>query len=130
VTDQEEAGMVVAHAASDTVGISLMRSAETEAAVELIRDELPDARISFRDCYYKIERAGLIEFDMEKLGERVGREIDTDLFLVNMSSYYGRMVVSDGKIQIFAEILPERFRDLDSATPDRARSGSETEGRK
>jgi MmoB/DmpM family len=107
--------MAVAHAASDTVGISLTRSAETEAAVELVRDELPDARISFRDCYYKIERAGLIEFDMEKLGERVGREIGTDLFLVNMSSYYGRMVVSDGKIQIFAEILPERFRDLDSA---------------
>jgi len=106
--------MVVAHAASDTVGISLMRSTETEAAVELVRDELPDARISFRDCYYKIERAGLLEFDMEELSERVGREVDTDMFLVSMSSYYGRMVVSDGRIQIFADILPERFRDLDS----------------
>jgi hypothetical protein len=130
VTDQGDAGIAVTHAASDTVGISLMRSAETEAAVELVRDELPDARISFRDCFYKIERAGLIEFDMEKLGERVGREIGTDLFLVNLSSYYGRMVVSDGKIQIFAEILPERFTDLDSAKPDRAQSGSKTEGRK
>jgi propane monooxygenase coupling protein len=122
VTDQGEAGTVT-HAARDTVGISLMRSAETEAAVELVREELPDARVSFRDCYYKIERAGLLEFDMAKLSERVGREVDTDIFLVNMSSYYGRMVVSDGRVQIFSEIVPERFRDLQRAHPDPEAAG-------
>lgn len=122
MTDQEAAG-IVTHAARDTVGISLMRSAETEAAVELVREELPDARVSFRDCYYKIERSGLLEFDMAKLSERVGREIDTDIFLVNMSSYYGRMVVSDGKVQIFSEIVPERFRDLERAHPDPEAAG-------
>lgn len=117
MTDQEEAG-IVTHAARDTVGISLMRSAETEAAVELVGEEFPDARVSFRDCYYKIERSGLLEFDMAKLSERVGREIDTDIFLVNMSSYYGRMVVSDGRVQIFSEIVPERFRDPERTHPD------------
>jgi hypothetical protein len=39
-----------------TVGICLMGSAEADAAVELMREEFPDASISFRDCYYKIER--------------------------------------------------------------------------
>lgn len=95
----------------ETVGISLMSSADTEAAVAMIRDEDPSARISFRECFYKIEGEGVIEFDMARLSERLGRPIDTDIFLVNMSTYYGRMVVSDGKVAIHSDIQPERFRD-------------------
>ncbi|MCX9191719.1 hypothetical protein C3Y87_09885 [Carbonactinospora thermoautotrophica] len=89
----------------------MMQSAETEATVEYVRDTMPDARISFRDVYYKIERDGLLEFDMAQIGERLGRDIDTDLFLVSMASYYGRMDVSDGMIRIYSEIQPERFRE-------------------
>jgi hypothetical protein len=33
------------------------------------------------------------------------------MFLVSMTTYYGRMVRSNSKIQIFAEILPDRFKD-------------------
>lgn len=95
----------------ETVGISLMTSADTEAAVAMIREENPDARISFRDVFYKIESEDVIEFDMARLSERLGRPIDTDIFLVNMSTYYGRMVVSDGKVAIHSDIQPERFRD-------------------
>jgi len=47
---------------------------------------------------------------MAKLTERLGRPIDPDGFLVNMSTYYGRMVVSDGLVQIHSDIQPERFR--------------------
>jgi MmoB/DmpM family len=93
------------------VGISLMVSAETEAAVELVREEMPDAAVGFRGCYYKIERDGALDFDMVKLGDRLGRDIDTDIFLVSMSSYYGRIVVSDNHVTIYSEIRPDRFRD-------------------
>jgi propane monooxygenase coupling protein len=93
------------------VGISLMTSAETEATVDLIRDEMPDAVVRFRDCYYKIERDGELDFDMARLGDRLGRDIDTDTFLVNMSSYYGRIVVSDDHVAIYSDIRPDRFRD-------------------
>ena len=94
----------------DSIGISLMTSADTEAAVAMIRDLQPDARVSFRGVFYKIEADDVLEFDMAELGERLGRPIDTDLFLVNMSSYYGRMVVSDGMIRIHSDIQPERFQ--------------------
>jgi hypothetical protein len=93
-----------------TVGISLMGSAEADAAVEMMRDECPDARISFRGCYYKIERDDLLEFDMDKLSEHLGRPVTTEMFLVTMSTYYGRMDRSHNKIQIFADIQPDRFR--------------------
>ena len=94
-----------------TVGICLMGSAEADAAVELMREDYPDAQISFRDCYYKIERDDLLEFDMDKLSDRLGHDLTTEMFLVSMSTYYGRMVRSNDKIQIFADIVPERFKD-------------------
>lgn len=94
----------------DTVGISLMGSAETSATLELVRAEMPDARISDHDCFFKIERDGVLELDMAKLGELLGRPITVPEFLVNMSTYYGRIVVSDGFVRIHSEIFPERFR--------------------
>ncbi len=94
----------------DTIGITLMVSADTEAAVAMIREEQPDARVSFRGVTYKIERDGVLEFDMGRLGERLGRPMDTNMFLVNMSTYYGRMDVGDGVVRIHSDILPERFQ--------------------
>lgn len=93
------------------VGISLMTSSDTEAAVEHVTETQPDANVDFRDCFYKIERDGQLSFDMAELSELAGRDIDTDIFLVNMASYYGRIVVGDGRIDIFADIQPDRFKD-------------------
>ena len=94
-----------------TVGISLMAGEETEAALEWIREAYPDTKIKFRDCYYKVERNDVLEFDMSAISELLGRELTTEMFLVSMTTYYGRMVRSNSKIQIFAEILPDRFKD-------------------
>lgn len=94
-----------------TVGMSLMAGEETEAALEWIRRAYPDTNIKFRDCYYKVERDDVLEFDMPAISEQLGRELTTEMFLVSMSTYYGRMVRSNDKIQIFAEMLPDRFKD-------------------
>jgi len=98
-------------AAKNTVGISLMASAETEAAIDYLRESAPAVTISARDCFTKIECTGLLEFDMAAIAERLGRPLDTDMFLVNMSSYYGRIVVEPGWVRIYSEIQPERFRE-------------------
>lgn len=95
----------------DTVGISLIGSAETSVAVEMVQDEMPDASITDNDCFYKVERDGVLRFDMAELSDRLGREYTVHDFLVNMTSYYGRIVISDGAVEIYADILPERFRD-------------------
>jgi len=95
----------------DTVGISLIGSTETAAAVEMVAEEMPDAKITDNDCFYKIEREGLLSFDMADLSERLGRPYTVHDFLVNMTSYYGRIVVNDAAVEIHADILPERFRD-------------------
>jgi MmoB/DmpM family len=94
-----------------TVGLSLIVGEETEAALEWIREAYPDTQIKFRDCYYKVERDDVLEFDMPAISELLGRELTTEMFLVSMTTYYGRMVRSNDKIQIFADILPDRFKD-------------------
>ena len=96
---------------NNSVGISLMKSDETRATLEYLEESASDARVSDRDCYYKVERDNKLEFDMEGISDFLGRDLDTDIFLVNMSSYYGRIVVSDGKVEIFSEIKPKRFND-------------------
>jgi propane monooxygenase coupling protein len=105
------AGAASGRTARNRVGISFMVSSDTEAIVEVTRQKYPDAKIDFRDCFYKVEREGSLDWSMDDVGERLGRPYDTDLFLVNMSSYYGRIVVSDGRVQISSEMVPNRFRD-------------------
>jgi propane monooxygenase coupling protein len=111
VTVSEQAAAQPARAKNRRVGISLMSSSDTEAAIEHISETQPDATIDFRDCFYKIERDDQLSFDMEKLSELAGRDIDTGIFLVNMSSYYGRIVVGNGRVDIYSDPQPARFRD-------------------
>jgi propane monooxygenase coupling protein len=95
----------------ETIGISLIGSEETREAIALIQDEMPDVKVTDNDCFFKVERDELLRFDMEKLSDRLGRPFTVHDFLVNMTSYYGRIVVNEGVVEIHAEILPERFRD-------------------
>jgi hypothetical protein len=97
--------------ARNRVGISLMVSSDTEAIIEVTRQHYPDAKIDFRDCFYKVEREGSLDWNMDDVGECLGRPYDTDLFLVNMSSYYGRIVISDRRVQLSSAMVPDRFRD-------------------
>jgi propane monooxygenase coupling protein len=53
----------------------------------------------------------MLRFDMDELSDRIGRPYTVHDFLVNMTSYYGRIVINDGVVEIHSEILPERFRD-------------------
>lgn len=94
----------------DTVGISLIGSAETSVAIEMVTEAMPDAKITDNDCYYKVERENLLRFEMAELSDRLGRAYTVHDFLVNMTSYYGRIDVSDNAVEIHAEILPGRFR--------------------
>lgn len=96
---------------SGYVGASLIGSDETEAAIELLRRDQPGTEISDRGVYYKVERRGSLTFDMARLGELLERDIDVPEFLVQLSSYYGRIVVSDGRVELLADILPARFQE-------------------
>ena len=92
-------------AARDTVGLVLMGSEEADVAVELLREERPDLRISKTNCHYIIEGEGKIEVDVTEVGERLGRALDVPSFLVVMSSYYGRAQVNEHTFGVYSEML-------------------------
>ena len=103
--------MSAATTGRDVVGISLIAGPDAEAAVKYARETYPDVSVSDRASFYKIERAGELGFDMTEISARAGRIIDSDIFLVSMSSYYGRIDVSGDRVDIFSQIKPTRFAD-------------------
>ena len=92
-------------AARDTVGMVLMGSEEADVAVEILRQERPDLKITKELTYYLIEGEKKIEIDVEKVGEWLGRPLDVPSFLVIMSSYYGRAEVKENLFGVYAEML-------------------------
>lgn len=92
-------------AGRNTVGLVLMGSEEADVAVEMLREERPDLRISKTNCYWMIEGEDKIEVDVSAVGERLGRNLDVPAFLVVMSSYYGRAQVTDNTFGVYAEML-------------------------
>src|SRR5262245_5003066 len=91
--------------ARDTVGMVLMGSEEADVAVEMLREERPDLRITKTNCYWMIEGEGKIEVDVNAVGERLGRNLDVPSFLVVMSSYYGRAQVNEHTFGVYSEML-------------------------
>jgi len=91
--------------ARDTVGLVLMGSEEADVAVEMLREEHPNLRITKTNCYWMIEGEGKIEVDVAAVGERLGRDLDVPTFLVVMSSYYGRAQVTENTFGVYAEML-------------------------
>lgn len=91
--------------ARNTVGVVLMGSEEADVAVEMLREEHPDLRITKTNCYYMIEGEDKIEIDVREVGERLGKNLDVPSFLVIMSSYYGRAQVDEHTFAVYAEML-------------------------
>ena len=91
--------------ARETVGLVLMGSEEADVAVEMLREEQSNLRITKTNCYWMIEGEGKIEVDVSAIGERLGRDLDMPTFLVVMTSYYGRAQVTDHTFGVYSEML-------------------------
>ncbi|MGH8998984.1 MAG: MmoB/DmpM family protein [Acidimicrobiia bacterium] len=91
---------------NDDVGMSLMAGEETEAVVEILRDELGD-RLRVTDCitYLKLETdAGRIEVRFGEVAELLGRRFTMSDFQAIFSSYYGRPSITDEYIRVDASM--------------------------
>jgi propane monooxygenase coupling protein len=95
----------------DMVGVSLTRSEEASAASAAITERDPSVTVRSRAGYFKIERAGSLEFDLKDIARHLGRELSAYEFLVIVSSFYGRIDVGDGIVRVVSDILPARFAE-------------------
>jgi propane monooxygenase coupling protein len=64
---------------------------------------MPGAQISYYPALIRIDGVGRLEFDMNEISERLGSEFAPHQFQVEMSTHYGRMVLLDDKLILFAD---------------------------
>lgn len=91
---------------NDDVGMSLMAGEETDAVVQLLREELGD-QLRVTDCitYHKLETdAGHLEVRFGAVAELLGRRFTMADFQGIFSSYYGRPSITDEWIRVDASM--------------------------
>ena len=52
---------------------------------------------------FRIDGVGRLEFDMAEISDALGRDFDPYNFQVEMSTHYGKMVLLDDKVLLFAD---------------------------
>jgi propane monooxygenase coupling protein len=89
-------------------GVTLSDSVEGRVIAEIMREK-PGVEVTEYPAMIRIDGTGVLEFNMEEISETLGRDFDPYLFQVEMSTHYGRMVMLDDKILLFAD--PEEARE-------------------
>lgn len=82
-------------------GVTLSDSVEGRVIAEIM-EQKPGIQITHYPAMIRIDGTTQIEFDMNEISEALGRDFDPYLFQVEMSTHYGRMVMLDDKIILFA----------------------------
>lgn len=86
---------------SNKCGITLSDSVEGRVIADIMREK-PGVEITEYPAMIRIDGTEVLEFDMEEIREALGRDFDPYLFQVEMSTHYGRMILLDDKVMLFA----------------------------
>ena len=89
---------------SHQCGVTMNDSVEARAIAEVM-GEKPGIRVTYMPAMIRIDGAGKIEFKMDEISERLGREITPHLFEISTSTHYGRMVlIDDNTVTLFGNM--------------------------
>jgi hypothetical protein len=77
------------------VSLCLQQGALAEAAVDSLADAPPELEIVAFDNYVKITAPESIQLDLDAIGNRLGRALTMGEFLGSMSTFIGRVVMTD-----------------------------------
>jgi propane monooxygenase coupling protein len=86
---------------SNRCGVTLSDSVEGAAIVAVMRHK-PGVEITTYPAILRIDGVGRLEFDMAEISAALGREFDCYNFQVELSTHYGKMVLLDDKVLLFA----------------------------
>jgi propane monooxygenase coupling protein len=89
---------------SHQCGVTMNDSVEARAIAEVM-GEKPGIRVTYMPAMIRIDGEGKIEFRMDEMSERLGREMTPHLFEISTSTHYGRMVmVDDNTVVLFGNM--------------------------
>ena len=99
-----ESGLERFHAdntASNQCGVTLMNTPDGEVVARIISTK-PDVSIRRLPSMIRVDGIRKIVFDLNEISDVLGREFTPADFEEIMSTHYGRMVVLDDKVVMFA----------------------------
>ena len=82
---------------SHQCGVTMNDSVEARAIAEVM-GEKDGIRVTYMPAMIRIDGEGRIDFKMDEIGERLGREMTPHLFEISTSTHYGRMVMIDDNV--------------------------------
>lgn len=89
---------------SHQCGVTMNDSVEARAIAEFM-GEKPGVTITYNPALIRIDGEGKLIFKMDEIGEHLGREMTAEIFEVNTSTHYGRMVrVDDNTVILFGNM--------------------------
>ena len=87
---------------SNKTGVTLMNNQVGYVVAEVMRSK-PDVTVTELPSMIRVDGVGRVEFDYEELAEALGwDDFGNDDFEEIMSTHYGRMVVLDDRVVLFA----------------------------
>jgi propane monooxygenase coupling protein len=87
---------------SNKAGVTLMNNQVGYVVANVMRDK-PDVTITELPSMIRVDGVGKIDFDYEEIADALGwADFGNDDFEEIMSTHYGRMVVLDDRVLLFA----------------------------
>lgn len=89
---------------SHQCGVTMNDSVEARAIAEFMSTK-PNVTITYQPALIRIDGNGKLIFKMDEISEYLGREMTAEIFEVNTSTHYGRMVrVDDNTVILFGNM--------------------------
>ncbi len=92
---------VADNTASNQTGVTLMNTQDGDVVAKIMESK-PNITIRRLPSMIRVDGINTIEFDLLEISEALGREFTPADFEEIMSTHYGRMVVLDEKVVMFA----------------------------
>ncbi|MGC9447730.1 MmoB/DmpM family protein [Cereibacter johrii] len=89
---------------SHQCGVTMNDSVEARAIAEFM-DQDPKVTVTYNPALIRIDGEGKLIFKMDEISEFLGKEMTAEMFEVNTSTHYGRMVrVDDNTVILFGDM--------------------------
>lgn len=89
---------------SHQCGVTMNDSVEARAIAEFMAQK-DGVTVTYQPALIRIDGEGKLIFKMDEIGEFLGRDMTAEIFEVNTSTHYGRMVrVDDNTVILFGDM--------------------------
>jgi propane monooxygenase coupling protein len=89
---------------SDQCGVTMNDSVEARAIAEFMAEK-DGVTVTYQPALIRIDGRGQLAFKMDEISEFLGRPMTAEIFEVNTSTHYGRMVrIDDNTVILFGSM--------------------------